>query len=149
MDPWTNTGDVVDALRNLHVRINKLQARYTYTITIEEKDGKYTVESLIPFRDYPIDKSDGHSDGGSSVRDDEFESSDSDGGSDHDKGKTYYESGDKYRGGMQDGQRTGWGRMKYVDGDVYEGNWLDDEASGHGQMTYNDQSIYIGDWQAG
>ena len=64
------------------------------------------------------------------------------------RGKTTYQDGSKYEGGLKFGERKGNGTMYYSDGSRYEGEWYFDRRDGYGTMYYSDGSRYEGKWSS-
>ncbi len=61
----------------------------------------------------------------------------------------YAKSGDRYEGGVVDGQREGAGIMIALDGSVYEGEWKAGKRHGRGKATFALGGSYDGQWHMG
>ena len=58
-------------------------------------------------------------------------------------------NGDRYKGGMTDGVRNGYGVLSTWDGKTYKGNWAMGEQSGYGTLELADGTLYRGHFKSG
>lgn len=59
-----------------------------------------------------------------------------------------YEDGTKYKGGIHNFKKNGYGIIKYPNGEFYEGEFVDDEFEGKGKFV-SEQMTYDGCWKMG
>lgn len=64
-------------------------------------------------------------------------------------GTYVYESGDRYTGPFEKGQREGTGVMEYANGDRYEGEYHADIRQGNGTYIFRNKDVYAGRFNAG
>lgn len=64
-------------------------------------------------------------------------------------GTFIYESGDRYTGPFEKGQREGTGVMEYANGDRYEGEYHADIRQGNGTYIFRNKDVYAGRFNAG
>ncbi len=60
-----------------------------------------------------------------------------------------YPDGSVYKGNVENGVRSGHGRLTISDGRIYVGMWKNDKYEGDGTFTWPDGGKYEGDWEDG
>jgi hypothetical protein len=60
-----------------------------------------------------------------------------------------FQNGNRYIGGLLDGQMHGKGSFEWSDGRKYRGEYKYDLKDGYGEFTFTDGKIYRGHWEAG
>jgi hypothetical protein len=63
--------------------------------------------------------------------------------------KITYDSGQRYVGQVQDGERNGEGTQAWPDGSRYAGHFQNDKWNGYGTFTWPDGTRYVGAWLDG